>query len=120
MCAVGSPTLRGQGKAAIVEEFQTRHHVELMLQSTAEKVAKKNLNLPVGEVFSSFDDKLKYAGSVPSGRYLDCAYINYMEKIRPQMELEVKDRDVEQIAIDVSYKQAKKLATHDGIKFSMV
>jgi hypothetical protein len=116
MRAVGSPKVRGQGMAAIVEEFQTRHHAELMLQSTSEKVAKKDLGLPIGEVFSSFDDKLKYTGFVPSGRYLDWAYMNYMEKIRPQMDLEVKKRDAERIAIDVSYKQVKELSTHHGKK----
>jgi hypothetical protein len=64
--------------------------------------------------FSTFGDKAGYAGAVPTGGYLAAVYMDYGASIAAYLDNEVKKRPVETLAWDASYKEAKRLAKHNG------
>lgn len=63
---------------------------------------------------SDFGDKLKYRGTVPTGKYLLHVYKKYHKTIRPHLIKEVKKRGAQTLHWDVSYKEAKHLCQYRG------
>lgn len=66
-------------------------------------------------MFSSFNDRLKYDGTVPTGRYLNQMYVREHRKVSRHMDLEVKKRTSRRLHTDVSFKEAKLLCRYKGV-----
>ena len=66
------------------------------------------------ELFSSFSDKRKFAGRVPTGRYLATVNMREHGSIWCHLSKEVKKRGAIRLSLDASYKEAKKLARCNG------
>ena len=66
--------------------------------------------------FSKFDDKNKYAGAVPSARFLLDVYKEVCSNIQPQLDQEQKKVACDHLSIDGSFKVPKHLAQINGKK----
>lgn len=64
--------------------------------------------------FSTFADKMRYSGVVPTGKYLMHVYKLYSATIMPHFEKEIKKQPSTRFHIDASYKEAKHLAQYHG------
>ena len=64
--------------------------------------------------FSEFDDKLKYAGAVPSANYLSSMYKKQGQEIRALLDQEVKKIACKTLAVDGSSKAANKISQFNG------
>ena len=85
-----------------------RHEYEIKSRLNSPFLPKKN------EPLGDFADKFKYRGIVPTGRYLAHVYKKFHQTIRQYLAREVKKRDMDVLAIDVSYKEAKCLYQYHG------
>jgi hypothetical protein len=93
----------------------TRAYRRRELDLARDKRLDPTLPAKVGK-FSSFGDPSKYAGMVPTGRYLQSVYVNYFESIEQFYELEVKKRGARRINLDCHFKEAKHLGKYHGLK----
>jgi len=89
----------------------TSDHIAYELLLEKKKAFHPDMNAPM---FSKFDDKMKYNGGVPTGSYLSKVYKQEHERIRPQLDREVKKISLNRMSIDASYKAPKMLSQHNG------
>jgi len=109
--------IRPESLSSTLLELHSKRYWRLFLWH--EQAVRKHLDQPpVGArppvMFSTFGDKGRYAGAVPSGNYLASISKAYSESIAPYLDKEVKKRGAELLAWDASYKEAKRLAKHHG------
>jgi hypothetical protein len=88
-----------------------------------ERRMRKALELDTDAIwdpYSSFHDKSKYNGHLPSGSYLSIAHNKHHMLLEPYMTLEFKKRCGDIYSMDVQYKEAKHLCRYHGKPLLMV
>ena len=96
-------------------ELHTKRHTHAHLQHENKMRMMKGTFTPMKlEQFSTFGDKKKYDGSVPTGKYLTHVYQEYAVSIKEHLHKAVKMRGCGRLHWDVSYKSAKHLAKYHG------
>ena len=107
--------LRPEALSATLLELQTKAYTKAY--ERREHRLKRDRRAQPGlaaEMFSEFGDKSKYAGLVPSGRYLSTVYEQYEDSISDHLDKEVKKRGARRLHWDASYKEAKHLGRYHG------
>lgn len=105
--------VRAEQISRLILELQTKAYTKRYIEYEY-KEKKTAFNATMAPQFSSFDDKLKYDGKVPSGHYLETVYIHYMETIKVFLDNEVKKRSTSVIKLDASYKISKRMMQTRG------
>ena len=114
MCALFAG-VRPAALSATLLELHTKRYTQLYLrrEHRLKRDREFNPDLEV-EMYSSFSDKSKYAGLVPTGKYLSTVYKLYHASIKGHLDKEVKKRGARRLHWDASYKEAKHLARYHG------
>ena len=107
--------LRPEGIASLLLELHALKYTDDVI-SYELRLERELAFLPEATrpMFSKFDDRNLYNGAVPSGSYLSEVYKSQHEKIRPQLDREMKKVSVDQFSIDASAKAPKKLSQYNG------
>lgn len=67
------------------------------------------------EIMSPFSDPLRYDVKSPSGKYLTSVLQLHNKQIRAHFDREVKKRSIDTLAVDASYKTAKRMHKVAGL-----
>jgi hypothetical protein len=62
-----------------------------------------------GDYFGSFGDRMKYNGSIPTGKYLNSVFVNYSMSLQDYFDTEIKRWPALGLCLDVSYYVTKIL-----------
>ena len=107
--------LRSGALSKIILEMHTKTHAleHLQRENLLERDRRLDPTLKPG-MFSAFNDKSKYDGLVPTGKYLDLTFTRFMATIKQHLDKEVKKRPANRLHIDASFKEAKHLSRYHG------
>ena len=107
--------VRPEAVSATLLEMHSKAHTKAYLKREQLLERDRRLNPQLSaEMFSTFGDKSKYAGLVPTGRYLSTVYKLYAASISNHLDKEVKKRGARRLHWDASYKEAKHLGRYHG------
>ena len=85
--------VRPERFAKFLLELHTKEHHHACLAHEHEISARRVADADCDAApLSDFADKARYAGLVPSGKYLSAVYKEYSQSIKPHMNAEVKKR----------------------------
>jgi hypothetical protein len=106
--------VRPESFAETMLELHSKKHIDDHLRREFAIEQRGSFAVKKPQMFSSFADKTRYAGLVPTGKYLGFVYKRYHETIESHMSKEVKKQPTTRFHIDASYKEAKHLAQFHG------
>ena len=69
------------------------------------------------KMFSTFENKKKYAGHVPNGAYFLQVFLDYSTTIERHLKRQIKILGATRWHIDASYKASARMAGHGGTNF---
>ena len=99
--------VRPERFAKFLLELHTKEHHHACLAHEHEISARRVANADCDAApLSDFADKARYAGLVPSGKYLSAVYKEYSQSIKPHLNAEVKKRGARR------YLDAASLSPH--------
>lgn len=94
-------------------QYQKRYEFDVM-KAKRNPLTVHETHVDVNEMFSSFEDKERYSGQVPTAGYLLSVRKKHHESISSHLDRDVKKRDADRAAWDVSYKEAGCLMNYKG------
>jgi hypothetical protein len=107
--------VRPHALSEMLLELHSKRYYDDYIKRERLLAKKKLLNVTTpADMFSTFADKSKYNGAVPTGKYLASVYNKYGESLHAHYDREVKKRGCDQFNIDASYKAPKHLCQHHG------
>lgn len=108
--------VRPETISAILLELHTKKYTKCYLKREQELDRTRLLHPETqAEMFSTFSDKSKYAGQVPTGNYIAFVYKKFGASITAFLAKEVKKRNSLWLSWDASYKTCKKLARYHSL-----
>jgi hypothetical protein len=109
--------VRPETYSNILLELHSKEYTRIYIHREQEITRMKRVDCTVAQkrgLFSSFADKSKYNGFVPTGNYLATVYKLYHATIQEHLEREAKKRGADHLSVDASYKEAGHLAQYHG------
>jgi hypothetical protein len=106
--------VRPESFAETMLELHSKKHTDDHLRREFAIEQRSAFAVKKPEMFSAFADKTRYAGLVPTGKYLSHVYKMYNMTIKSHFDKEVKKQPLTHLHIDASYKEAQHLALYHG------
>jgi hypothetical protein len=95
-------------------EMIDREYLLASLLSSSDSSADSAGTIEKGTLFSNFDDKQKYNGNIPTGKYFKNLFITFANTIRSFQDNEVKKVPSGKIHLDTSYHVTKMVGKYHG------
>ena len=114
MCALFDKGVQPESFAETMLELHAKQWIDAYLRHERRIEQTQHFGNKKPSMFSSFSDKLGYAGLVPTGKYLAHVYKLHNRTLRPYFAQEIKKQPSKCFHIDASYKEAKHLSQYRG------